>query len=66
MISQKMDGNFVEVGMAVTAQALARIHSLIIIIIIIIIFYQQDLGLLFQMKYYVSLLPLQLRVINGV
>ena len=64
MISQKMDGNFVEVGMAVTAQALARIHSLIIIIIII--FYQQDLGLLFQMKYYVSLLPLQLRVINGV
>ena len=63
MISQKMDGNFVEVGMAVTAQALARIHSLIIIIIII---YQQDLGLLFQMKYYVSLLPLQLRVINGV
>ena len=63
MISQKMDGNFVEVGMAVTAQALARIHSLIIIIII---FYQQDLGLLFQMKYYVSLLPLQLRVINGV
>ena len=62
MISQKMDGNFVEVGMAVTAQALARIHSLIIIII----FYQQDLGLLFQMKYYVSLLPLQLRVINGV
>ena len=63
MISQKMDGSFVEVGMAVTAQALARIHSLIIIIII---FYQQDLGLLFQMKYYVSLLPLQLRVINGV
>ena len=63
MISQKMDGNFVEVGMAVTAQALARIHSLIIIIIF---FYQQDLGLLFQMKYYVSLLPLQLRVINGV
>ena len=61
MISQKMDGNFVEVGMAVTAQALARIHSLIIIF-----FYQQDLGLLFQMKYYVSLLPLQLRVINGV
>ena len=63
MISQKMDGSFVEVGMAVTAQALARIHSLIIIIIF---FYQQDLGLLFQMKYYVSLLPLQLRVINGV
>jgi len=62
MISQKMDGSFVEVGMAVTAQALARIHSLIIIIF----FYQQDLGLLFQMKYYVSLLPLQLRVINGV
>ena len=60
MISQKMDGNFVEVGMAVTAQALARIHSLIINF-----FYQQDLGLLFQMKYYVSLLPLQLRVING-
>lgn len=44
--------------MAGTAQGLANIYSLRS--------HYQDLGLLFQIKYYISLLPLQISVINGV